>query len=265
MSQHTCVACEYPIVDRAKEHVIPEWLLKALDVQYEELTHAVAAGSEEQIQSKRSFTFDSFQEGRICEGCNGGWMGRLEREAGPILIPLMEGRGSVSSLTEPECLVVSRWAAKTAAILSNSIKLGKPAPAGTLRFLKDNPNQVPDRFGVFGSQQPIRPGTHSFTYLQRNSWVNAGIDGAPNQTGAMLEGAFKVGIQLRGLYLLTAYLPVVNSKFLVAAGLHIPLWPRGPLFAAYKVSLDIPEPYDSYSVLKVFTHTLGAMHPPTCT
>jgi hypothetical protein len=58
----------------------------------------------------------------------------------------------------------------------------------------------------------------------------------------MVEGASKIGLQFWSLYLIAAFLPFPDSRFLVAAGLHIPLWPSGPMFAAYKVSLDIPEP-----------------------
>lgn len=262
MSERICLSCEKPIVDRAKEHVIAEWLLRALDVQYEAVTHAVANGSTDQVQSTRVFTFDAFREGRICEGCNGGWMKDLEDEAKPLLIPLMNAERGVSSLDEKECLIVARWTAKTAAVLGSCIELGKPAPAGTLRRLRDKPNELPDGFGVFAGQQPIRPGTRHFAYIQRNSWLNASLEGAPKRDREMLEGGFKVGVQLLSLSLLCAYLPLRDSRFLVAAGLHVPLWPRGPLFAAHKIALDIPEPYDSFAVLEVFAHTLAVIHPP---
>jgi hypothetical protein len=61
MSERLCLSCEQPIANRAKEHVIPEWLLKVLDVQHEQLIQAIAAGAEEQIQQERRFTFNSFQ------------------------------------------------------------------------------------------------------------------------------------------------------------------------------------------------------------
>src|ERR1035437_3403691 len=173
MSERLCLSCEEPIVNRAKEHVIPEWLLKVLDVQYEQLIQAIAAGSEEQIQKERRFTFDSFQEGRVCELCNGGWMSDLEGQAKPLLVPLMKGEMGLSSLSDSESVLVARWAAKTAIVLSNCIELDKPAPAGSLRFLKENGTALPSGFGVFGSQQPERTGTRGFAYLQRNSWVNA--------------------------------------------------------------------------------------------
>jgi hypothetical protein len=262
MSERLCLSCEEPIVNRAKEHVIPGWLLKVLNVEYEQLIQVIAAGSEEQISKERSFTFDSFQEGRVCEPCNGGWMSDLEGQAKPLLVPLMQGVIGLSSLSDSESFLVARWGAKTAIVLSNCIELGKPAPAGSLRYLKENGTVLPSGFGVFGSQQPERAGTRRFAYLQRNSWVNASIDGAPNREEEMIKGAFKVGFQLRCLSLLTVFLPFAESRFLIAAGLHVHPWPPAPMFAAYKTSLDVPEPYDSYSVLKVLTHALGAVHPP---
>jgi hypothetical protein len=262
MAERCCLSCEGPIINRAKEHVIPEWLLKVLGVQYEELIQAVATGSEDRIENERRHAFDSLQEGRICESCNSGWMSELENNAKPLLVPLMKGEVGLSSLSDSECLIVARWAAKTAIVLSNCSSLRMPGPSGSLRFLKENPLLLPPGFGVFGSQQPDRPGTRHFAYLQRNSWVNASLRDAPTREQEMVEGAFKVGLQFWSLYLITAFLPLPDSRFLVAAGLHVPLWPSGAVFAAYKVALDIPDPYDSYNVLKVATHTLGAIHPP---
>ncbi len=262
MAERCCLSCELPIINRAKEHVIPEWLLRVLGIQYEELIQAVASGSDDQIEQERRLALNSFQEGRICETCNGGWMSNLENEAKPLLLPLIKGEMGLSSLSDSEALVVARWAAKTTIVLSNCSSLRQPAPSGSLRFLKENLLLLPSGFGVFGSQQPERPGTRHFSYLQRNAWVNASLSGAPNREQEMLKDAFKIGLQFGSLYLITAFLPLPESRFLVAAGLHIPLWPTGPVFAAYKVSMDIPDPYDSYNVLKVATHTLGAIHPP---
>lgn len=54
-------------------------------------------------------------QGRVCQDCNNGWMSRLEA-AQPILIPLIDRRRPIASLTTEEKLTVSKWVAKTAYI-----------------------------------------------------------------------------------------------------------------------------------------------------
>jgi hypothetical protein len=150
MAERCCLACEQPIINRAKEHVIPEWLLRVLGVQYEELIQAVATGSEDRIEKERRLAFNSSQEGRLGESCNSGWMSELENDAKPLLVLLMKGEVGLSSLSGSETLLVARWAAKTAIVLSNCSSLRKPAPSGSLRFLKENCLLLPPGFGVFG-------------------------------------------------------------------------------------------------------------------
>jgi hypothetical protein len=49
--------------------------------------------------------------------CNGGWMSGLENQVKPILWPLVEARpttGLLQPLRRPDCVLLARWAAKTA-------------------------------------------------------------------------------------------------------------------------------------------------------
>jgi hypothetical protein len=57
--------------------------------------------------------------GRVCRGCNNGWMSQLEAAAKPTLLELAAGRVSVSELS-PGRRTFARWALKTAAALNVS-------------------------------------------------------------------------------------------------------------------------------------------------
>jgi hypothetical protein len=53
----------------------------------------------------------------MCGACQRGWLNRLETEASPLVLPLIDGSRSVFGLSDRERLVLSRWAAKTAYML----------------------------------------------------------------------------------------------------------------------------------------------------
>ena len=80
----------------------------------------------------------------------------------------------------------------------------------------------------------------------------------------MQAGALKISLQLRHLLLLAGYVPDFSFRFVLHAGLHIPLvvWPGEKFVQAYRQPALVIAPLDPLSVLQVFHDTLGILHLP---
>src|ERR1051326_4644252 len=82
--------------NRAKEHVVPQWLLEHLGVALETFYQQVVRSDDGSIVGSRDHATQSFVQGRVCSICNGGWMSDLESPAKSIMIPLMDGKARYS-------------------------------------------------------------------------------------------------------------------------------------------------------------------------
>jgi hypothetical protein len=218
-----CLAGGNPMgANRTDEHVIADWLLKELGISAEQLNQFVADRNTGETKNPRpQHPMDAFREGRVCATCNSGWMSVLESEAKGVLPVFINGRRSISAVSESDCLVISRWMLKTAVILSHAIPLDLPIPPEHLRFLKLNPNGLPAGVGVFGAtHNPTEP----FNYLQRNRCM---VSKSPETPEAAFDKAYKLTVQVRHLILMVANLPHASSQFMLAAGLHVPIWTDG--------------------------------------
>lgn len=255
-----CLACGDPLgANRTDEHVIPDWLLSELGISAEQLNQFVADRVTGETKNPRpQHPMDAFREGRVCETCNSGWMSVLESEARLVLPVFMNGGRSISAVSESDCLVIARWMLKTAVILSHASPLGLPIPPEQLQFLKLNSKGLPAGVGVFGAtHNPTGP----FSYLQRNRWNNFVFSRFPETSGAALTDGkeYKLTVQLRHLILLVAYLPFPSSQFMLAAGLHVPIWCDRRILPCYRVDLTT-QPYDSTNVVSLFNNCLAALH-----
>jgi hypothetical protein len=253
----TCISCgsELTKSTRAKEHVIADWLLEAVGMREDELYQVVANSERKTVEKDRKHAFDSFREGRVCSQCNAGWMSDLENKAKPILLPLINDESSILGLTDAECVIAARWAVKTAAILSYATPIQRFLDPSFLRVLMENPTAVPLSVGVFAMQQTA---TKNFCYLQRICWPSVIEEGSTELKE--LSNAPKVAFQLNNLFLLVACPPQIPCCFMLACGLHIPLWPLSPvqIFAAHRYGLkDAPPPLDSLNLLLGFSDSLG--------
>ena len=126
-----CLFCENSA--DSLEHVLPQWLLRAL-----------APDSAGRMPAKSGFfhEFDgysmtrdldslSFKTRRVCAKCNNGWMAELEGDVQLFLSPLVEDAAadfpssSITRLQEnAECLSV--WLAKTALLASHALPNAQP-------------------------------------------------------------------------------------------------------------------------------------------
>jgi hypothetical protein len=96
----------------SREHVLPQWLHKHVQVAGQNLDHRVAdmAG----IRPLRRHGLKSFVVKVVCASCNNTWMSALETEAKPVLLPLIEGKRRVEDLSDEEASTLARWTFKTA-------------------------------------------------------------------------------------------------------------------------------------------------------
>jgi hypothetical protein len=203
---------------------------------------------------------DKFQQGRFCEDCNCGWMSSLEGQIAPVLKPLLNGERSPFEISESDAFLISRWAVKTALVLSSVTMDTSVRDMTGLRHLRDTPDRLPDRWGVFVAVQPSR--NRNFSYFDRHHWPSIPPEKAKVREAQMQAGALKLSLQLRHLLLLAGYIPDFPFRFLLHAGLHIPLvvWPGERILQAYRQPALLLAPSDPLNILQVFHDTVGIVH-----
>jgi hypothetical protein len=250
-----CIFCGEPLRGkRTKEHVIPQWLLDHLGMRDHDLYLAVARTDDDTVTKSRRNVAANLVAGRVCSNCNNGWMSTLEDQARPILINLIEADQSLFSITAEERFIVSRWAAKTAYALSHATPLKKTPDPVHMRFLVDNPATLPPGVGVFAQQVTTR---NTFANIQRNRWPVQIEVPLPNSASA---GRYKIALEFRHLMLLVAFWPLPKGHYLLAAGIHVPLWPIREWYPAYFDKLQSFDTQDSRSWLDRFCSHLGIVY-----
>jgi len=248
-----CIFCGEPLKGvRAEEHCVPRWLMEHLGITDDDLLLGVAQTADDQILKSRQHPAGNFVEGRVCGDCNNGWMNELEKAAKPILKQLTNAEVSLLGLSEPNRIAVAKWAAKTAYVVNYASPLQKLADPTHLRYMKENAGAAPPRVGVFALQSPIAVG---FLEIERNHWWHITDSPKPNST---MPGSYKIALQFRHLMLLTAYWPDPDTDFVIAAGVHFPLWPVRQIY----FSCVPPEPMKttgSAAQLDMFCRTLAVI------
>ena len=258
----SCICCGTPLgSNRTSEHVIPVWLQEALGERYDDLTRCVAESASEQVVGRRQHVFDSLRQGHVCGNCNNGWMAELEGQTALVLPALIDGARSPLDLSADESLLISRWAAKTALVLSSVTMDGSPRDLTGLRQLRDAPRRLPERWGIFAGVQPS--GNRNFSCFDRQFWPSAPADKAQARDAELRAGAIKISLQLRHLLLTACYVPPFPFRFLLHAGLHIPLvvWPGEQILHTYRQQpLSVGPLSDPRDALRIYHDTLGIFH-----
>jgi hypothetical protein len=248
-----CVFCGLEIApgERAREHVIPQWLLDHLQIREAAITpaHTKPDGT---MVSQRSHTLENLQEGRVCGTCNSGWMSTLETQAMPLLIPLFSGGRTVVELTAEDRTTVARWAAKTVFALnsaSNYLKTVPPEHFTTIR------TEFPPGLAVFGQQHH---NTLPFYWLQTSAWHMSVPQHA--QLREPPPASYKTTLQFGKLLLLVAHWPLPGWRYGLWPGIHVPLWPhKGPIAGITPASQDFPW-HDSIEATAAFHCSLATCH-----
>jgi hypothetical protein len=111
----TCVFCG--AADKlTKEHVIPAWTKQL----WTEETGAYERGHRTETGGTSQSWKGAMSEWKVkdvCAKCNSGWLSRLESEARPIILRLLEETALPRNLTSTEQETLARWAYKTALVV----------------------------------------------------------------------------------------------------------------------------------------------------
>src|SRR5260370_14059352 len=145
-----------------------------------------------------------------------------------ILTQFIDGPISLLSISNAKRTIVSRWATKTAYVIGHAAPLGKTPDPYHLHYMKENAGAVPPRVEVFGCQIISKVG---FGQIQRNHWPH--LTNTPPMRTAPPDGTYKTALQFRNLMLLVAHWSAPTSELMIAAGIHIPLWPLRPVNLAH--------------------------------
>lgn len=175
------------------------------------------------VEKPRIHSSFNFVHGHVCAVCNGGWMGRLEAAAKPILIPLMEGKRIIDSLSPDERGIVSKWAAKTAYLHTWAGPLKDPVQIEHLKELLGDDGHPAAGVGVFSMEADYSRQT---SYVQTSHWPHLTANERPNGVTTPPE-AYKIALQYRRLYLLVAFWPNLTSVLARLKGMHVRIWAPG--------------------------------------
>ena len=252
MNIRSCMFCTNRLTDRAGEHIIPQWLMDYLGVKDEDLLQGIAQAQDGALLKQRTHVAQGFVDGRVCKECNNGWIGSLESQVRPLLRDLMSGQRTLHALSAEERLLLARWTAKTAFVLSDAAPLDAVVPEDHPQTLKNIADTLPAGVGVFANQHEP---TGKFSYVQKNHWLRFSEEEQPEH-----PQRYKIALQLQNLILLIAHWPP-PTRLILAAATHVPIWPIEMLSPSYYPGIDQPRPYDSRSLLMRFSDTLAVLHP----
>jgi hypothetical protein len=165
-SQRKCSFCQSTLTDRSKEHVIPVWLIKYLDIEGMEISpnQRTLDGT---IVDKRKHAVGNLLLGPVCTDCNSGWMSELESNAKSLLIELMEKRKAIDTLNEEERLVLALWTYKTALTLNLSSNYTLKIPTTHFHKFYQKQNILPQRVIVLAQQHNQSQMDDPFFWSQR--------------------------------------------------------------------------------------------------
>ena len=189
----------------SNEHVIPQWLLRHLDLPADDMLFQGVASSttEKLVQPPRIHSSFNFVQGHVCEECNTGWMSRLEGIAKPVLIPLIDNETRIESLSSADADIVGKWVVKTAYMHRWTSPLEHPVRLDNLKALCGDAGRPSPGVAVFGMQADFKQPS---AYFLSGHWPQFYMpemkvsDETPGD-------AYKIGLQFRYLYLLTAFWP----------------------------------------------------------
>jgi hypothetical protein len=212
---------------RSQEHVFPQWILDELKIRGKQVSavHVFRApdpDSEPEVLSSRALAIENIREGRICAGCNNGWMSDLEHSCREILLALAHGQRQPGQLSEAECLPVARWMAKTAYVLNSSANYTIKVPAQHLRELHENARKLPWGVVVIAT---IGPFVNS-GWFQSTRWQLCAPDNLTNRIAGLMDTrTYKIGIQLGHMLLLVVWHAIPGWWKMLWHGQHTVLWP----------------------------------------
>ena len=218
-----CLFCDQR-APRAKEHVFPDWLLRALHVSHEQLnlTHSSSRG---EAISKRQHDLHAFRFGHVCKRCNNEWLSRLETEARRVLASLWRGRRRISRM---DSWVLTLWSLKTACVLNAASNYRRIVPQDHARSVRAM--RPPDGLFVDLSfrEIPYQVSWHQSQQVR----IHAPIRQARRMEALWHNSGYHIAFGFSNLLLRLVFVPLPSFRVSPAercsAGSFCRLWPLRP-------------------------------------
>jgi hypothetical protein len=225
------------------EDIVPVWLANLIKKSDLNLKLYSADAIDDQKQLLRQHPLNRFLVNNVCAACNNGWMSRLEKQAKPLLLKLMNEVGSVGSLTPNEKMTVSRWLMKTAFMISSAQPISEPLPWELFRRLRADESAVPEGCYIFVGHLPGLPDGFTYNYLR---------EFLPSLNDII---QIKFGMHVQRAHFVVV-LPILGSKRILRyePRIHSPLWP--PDAPTYKRSVVLPPSFDSVNKMVFYLSNL---------
>ena len=266
-----CIFCSTPLDVKSREHVIPWWLLKHLQIQNIDIAPTVhnkvstliplneydleKSWKEINNLEKRKMKLHNLVEGRVCKKCNNGWMSILEREVKGILIPLMNRKKTIVELNCEERFLIARWLFKTLVVLNSSSGYRKLISESQISAYYKDTKSFPKGFAFYCQQHH---GDESFFWIQSQFWLTQHFEELnEDDYESIMTSSFKISLQLGKLILLMAYWPANPGwVFSHIKGIHIPLWGWQRACSYHSYENEFPQ-NNGIEMATAFTTSLG--------
>lgn len=229
-AKKTCVFCGVALrgkgTDRtckSDEHINPTWLIEHLGIGDLPVTGMRWDVPSRTVIEQHSHGGRSFVSGRVCTGCNNGWMSTLETEAKPILIRLIADPRLLPGLSVEERHTVARWTLKTAVALNQASfgneanPLDRPIPVEHRKALVSG--KLSDDVIVVGA---CCPSDRVSEFVQSATWATP-KNTVPLRTEDRVR-SYKIGMSFRSLLLAVAYYPNSEYYYGITADRFAVLW-----------------------------------------
>jgi hypothetical protein len=241
MANRTCLGCGVELTGDVVtlEHILPQWLASEIEMPNVKLQHFRHDDGTKENTLLREHGLNKYATRQVCFRCNGGWMSRLENQAKPLILSLMKAERSVLVLTDNERKTLSRWAVKTAFLITTSETIKFPMPWDVLYGLGRDEEAGPERCLMFANQQPNLP--KGFLYNSPSDFFSE--DG-------LIQA--RLGFSIHHLHFVVVVPFDKRPRHArLAAGIHAPLWPLGLLCSAvYKpIPTELKTPYEYLNFL----------------
>jgi len=224
-----CCFCNTTITEASasREHVVPRWLQKHLDIENESVEPTLTALPDGTELKKRRHPVSQLKTGGICKACNNGWMSQLESEVQPVLLRFVEGSVETSRLIRAERRVLARWAAKTAYALDAG-GLERRVPGEHLTVVRENDGRLPSGVAVFATtHEPTR----KWYFAGGGTWRHAALSEEARQR--VVDESYKIALQFGHAILVVAHWPLAGWNFRVEKEQLAKLWPATSQVAVY--------------------------------
>jgi hypothetical protein len=254
MPERVCIFCRKELLDRSKEHIIPQWIIEERGLAGIRFRRVVSDFSGNRIDERSEQTIGSLLEGRVCARCNKGWMSSLEVKVKPILSTLWSEPLEVINLSSKDRRLLATWVTKTAYVInrsSNYHQLVSNKHCCDLYKTQTPPHSV----RVFVGCSPFETEIDIYETRSWNSSTRRGT--APEVLTDRCQYSYKIGFQIGYLALMCAYYDHVDSGVCSLKDFHRSIW--GRCVAQTVIESWPDEPNSSQEWLASWVHTLEAI------